>query len=210
MDKSRYWHSKIEMPKKEKETLKSLIYGTPALLINAGYNQISLLKVDARLFKTVFSKNRKYLYMGDLTADPDENNYDNAENYISDDGLAGFSISENHWLVSLFSNRRQGGFLKLTGDFIKNKADKLVFISASRVSDSLLSSYSKNLGFYIAAKTSDDTKIMTEYYGDEFMENFVSYHGNPYHIFMTKTKQQTILEFDHYFDAYNYIDNLNQ
>ena len=206
-----YWGSKLEIPDSEKLRIKRMVRGKDAGHFMLSNKCHKLLRVDGDVFKSVFIVNRGFLYKGDYTAPPEENNYSDSANYLSDDGLAGFSISKEGWLVSLYSNYRTGGFAKAVKDFIVPRAYKLVcIVSRSDSRNSLVNLYKNAYGFREYARTVNDTKVMREHYGDEFINNFVQRYGIPYHVFMiggnAAGEPGEIRSFDYYFDAEDYVE----
>ena len=208
MDYSVYWHKKTDIPNDRIKEIRDLLENAPKTADPAKDYGVELIKVDGILFRKIFIMNREYLFKGDFTADPDENDYLTSDNYLSFDGLAGFSITKDKWLVSMFSNRNETGFLECCKDFIRDNTEKLVCITTEKNRE-LSDMYRKALSFNIAARTADDTMIMRKYYSKRFMDNFVKEYGNPYHTFLTKKKPEgKIPVIDGYFKAYDYVDGL--
>lgn len=201
------------MPMEEKEKIKKIVNGSfVARLYPEGNPAIDLLKVDYTIFAQIFTLNRRFLYKGDYTAPPEENGYEKCECYLTEDGLAGFAITDHNWLISVFSNEPWRGFLQLICPYVK-KATKLVcIINGQEDNHELVNSYEKTLGFLLIAKTINDTNIMREYYGDEFIENFIRSYGYPYHVFMYRSNKvgvfPKIVTFDDYFEAEKYVDEV--
>lgn len=166
-----------------------------------------LLNVDGSLFRKVFSINRRHLRHGEFTAAPYENDYSNADCFLTSDGLAGFAISEG-WLISLFSNRGDGRFLESVAPLIASRASKLVVLIGSESGRRMVERYSELLGFHLCAETIDDTEAMVEFHGPLFVSQFIRFNGRPKHVFMTKVQTAGVEFFDDYFDAYEYVDRL--
>ncbi|MCR5624553.1 MAG: hypothetical protein K6G11_04840, partial [Lachnospiraceae bacterium] len=165
--------------------IKELVKGVKVDEFKIEKENHQLLKVDGNIFKKVFTENRKYIYKGDFTAPPDDNDYSDSANYLSEDGLAGFSITKDGWLTSFFSNYGRSGFSKAVKKYIVNSAYKLVCIVAdSDENNGLVRLYENLYGFRKYAATIDDTEVMRKYYGSEFIDNFVSKNGVPFHVFM--------------------------
>ncbi len=208
---SEFWYEKKDLPDGTLEYLRSVVYGEPAGTFITDGEVRRLLKVRGEIFKTVFTENRKYLFRGDYTALPDENDYSNASNYLSEDGLAGFSVTDNGWLVSLFSNQSRPGFAAAVREYIIRDAYKLVCIVTDKAEDNkLVRLYEQLYGFRIYAETTDDTSVMRRYYGDEFIDAFVSRNGTPFHIFMIGCNAEGegtgVRCFEDYFEAEAYVD----
>ena len=210
-DKSYYWYRKIPIPIEVKEEIKKMVIGDPIDSFVIEGKPKSLLKVDGATFRNIFIKNRKYLYKGDYTAPSNENDYIDAHNYVTSDGLAGFSISKDGWLVSLYSSYEKAGFIKLISKYVIKDAYKLVCIVTNKEEENkLVNLYKEIYGFKIYVKTINDIRVMREHYGDEFIDSFVLHNGTPYHIFMISNNASVdnteIKIFDDYFEAEEYVN----
>lgn len=208
---SNYWYNKAEMPKREKNKIAKMVRGTIVDYISIGGEDVALLEVEADIFKKVFIANRRFLYNGEYTAPPDENDYSNASCYLTQDGLGGFAITTSGWLVSVFSNYFVKGFSQAIKKHILPRAYKLVcIVSKDNQGHSLVDLYEKQFHFRVYATTIDDEMIMRQYYGDEFIDSFVQGQGKPYHVFMigehAEGENPTILHFEDYFEAEEYVD----
>ena len=208
---SEYWYERKEIPAEEKEKIKQLVKGDVVGTLNFGGAEHSLIKTDGASFKEIFCKNRNFLYKGDYTAPPDENDYTDSSNYVTDEGLAGFSITDSGWLVSLFSNYRTGGFAQAIKPYVVKDSYKLVCIVANTdEGNELVEVYKNVFGFRKYATTINDIDVMRRCYGDEFIDAFVSNNGTPFHVFMigqnavgTTTE---IPAFEDYFEAEAFVD----
>ncbi len=213
---SAYWHVKMPIPPEDKEKIRSMVKGEEVKMLSVGDSTVQLLKVNGNVFRNVFVANRAFLFKGDYTAPPGENDYLDADNYLTADGLAGFSVTHDGWLVSLYSNYSEGGFAKAVKEFIVGKAYKLVCIVADTVEgNGLVELYSSVYGFRKYARTINDIKVMREHYGDEFMDSFTEKNGTPFHIFMigdeaygvhNHTEIDRIPAFDDYFEAEAFVE----
>lgn len=209
---SAYWYERKRMPKEERERIKRIIVrGESVGTFEIDGQTHQLLKVDGNVFRDVFIENRKYLYKGDYTAPSNENDYLDSTNYLSEDGFAGFSITDKGWLVSLFSNYREGGFAKAIKPYVINHAYKLVCIVANTdEGNGLVDLYKNVYGFRKYATTINDIDIMRKHYGDEFIDSFVSKNGTPFHVFMIGKNAvgegNEIKRFQDYFEAEAYVD----
>ena len=209
MKKIDYWHEHHLMPEESKKQLRQIINGEfVEWLKPRNHGHVALLRVDSETFRKAFEFNRTFLFRGDYTAPPDENSYGDDECFLTEDGLAGFSITEKNWLVSLYSNQSWKGFLNMVAPLL-GRVTKLVCI-VNDVNEDLVNAYSKALGFKVIARTIDDTEIMTEYYGRDFIENFVNNYGHPHHVFMYRPRCEEenieIKVFEDYFEAEEYVD----
>lgn len=212
---SEYWYIMKDVPENVKERIKGMVKGEPidSFEIDGAVKQ--LLKVDGSTFRNVFIANRMYLYKGDYTAPSDENDYLTSTNYLSEDGLAGFSITASGWLVSLFSNYRRGGFARAIKKYVLKDAYKLVCIVANTDEGNGLVELYKNLyGFRKYAGTINDIDVMREHYGNEFIDNFVKKNGTPFHVFMIGKNalgnEPGIKQFGDYFEAEEFVENTVQ
>ena len=204
-----YWHRQHDMPENAKQKLRESIKGEVVeWLYPKDYDPVALYKVSGEVFYKAFSINREYLFRGDYTAPPEENSYGDDECYLTEDGLAGFSITEKNWFVSLYSNQPWRGFLKMVIPLLQ-RVTKLVCI-VNDANDDLVNVYKKLLGFRVIAHTVDDMQIMTEYYGKGFIDNFVKNYGHPHHVFMYRPKdemkEREVIAFKDYFEAEAYVN----
>ncbi len=210
---SDYWYKRMGVPQAERERIKSLVVGEQCAEFELENETKKLIQVDGECFKSVFIENRKYLYKGDYTAPPYENDYSYASNYLSEDGLAGFSITHDGWLVSLFSNYDKRGFSKSIKKFVIGKAYKLVCIVANTdEGNALVELYQRLYGFRKYVSTINDIDVMRIHYGDEFIDNFIMRNGTPFHVFMIGKNAVGIGEDEHkrfedYFEAEKYVDD---
>ena len=78
---SEYWYTRKAIPEEEKKRIRSLVKGETAGTFTIRGKEYTLLRVDGRTFRAVFLENRKYLFRGDYTAPPDENDYMDSRNY---------------------------------------------------------------------------------------------------------------------------------
>lgn len=83
-----------------------------------------------RVFSRVHREQEVSL-QGECTAPSDENDYTDCSSYLTEDGLAGFSVTGTGWLVSLYSNYNERGFARAVRDHIVRDAYKLVCIVSS-------------------------------------------------------------------------------
>lgn len=207
---SEFWHKKQEIPAEVREAIGGMVAGEPVARFAVGQGEeLRLLKTDAKTFGRVFALNREYLYRGDYTAPVEENDYIDSDNYLTEDGLEGFAITENGWLISLFSNRPGRGFSRRIRSFVLEKANKLVCILTTDYEDCHLARmYRREYGFEAFAETVNDEQVMRRYYGDAFVDEFVRNNGIPHHIFMVRTSRPIgqVKKFEDYFAAYEYVN----
>ncbi len=199
------WKKRVPIPPETKKKLQNIVHGKVLREISVGGKTHGLLSVDGEVFRKTFSICRPLLYRGEYTADPAETDYSKALCVLTDDGLSGFSITEDKWLVSLFS-MHGGGFVTQVPD-IMEKAQKLVCVASGDIrKNNLVGVYSK-LGFRICAVTRDDTETFRRFYGSRFINEFTALHGRPYHVFMCRgAAPEKIQEFSEYFEAEHCIN----
>lgn len=134
--------------------------------------------VDGRLFHDIFEIVRAYLPNGELVDLHD--NYDDAICYITSDGLAGFAVSSDGNLISVYSlyGKSKKGFLGAIKDLITEAGATHLDGYNSRLQP-LAEIYSKVFGWKVASMM--DYNI--EYDHDNIAEN----HGMPQVAFMVNT-----------------------
>lgn len=207
-----YWHTPKTMPQSAKNQLSTLAQGAVvAVLTNELGEQVPLLKVSGAVFSQVFALNREYLFRGDFTAPVTENAYAESDNYLTQNGLAGFAVTKDGWLVSLFSNQPWRGFAKLVAPYIPKHATKLECLTTQPYAQCALAQmYAKRFGFKLVAETVDDEAAMRQHYGDAFVDEFVQCNGQPHHLFMVRTPAAlpAVQKFTDYWAAYDYVNSL--
>ena len=157
------------------------------LNLSAKGNQFNLYQnVDGELFHDVFEIARSYLRNGELvdlhgvnTTD-DGIGYNDCFNYLSEDGLSGFSITPDGDLISVFNASGKPGFLNAIAPQVKEKVKTLDCYNSSN--QPLMGMYSKIFGF----KTASVMDYNMEYDHDNIAEN----HGNPQVAFMVNTEAE--------------------
>ena len=110
-----------------KEWLQSRGYDSSnndGLVENTGNFKI-FKDVDAETFHDLFETNKPYINKQELVDLHDVSDYENNHNYISDDGMAGFSITQDGDLISVFNNSPKRGFLRSVANEIMNNAKTL-------------------------------------------------------------------------------------
>ena len=204
---SPYWYTKTPLPAELRETIRGKVLGTQVTTITLSGVSRELLMVDAETFAEVFSLIRPYIFHGEYTAPAAENDYENAENYLTSDELAGFSISYDWWLMSLFSNTEEKGFLRAIEGIIREKARKLVCIVSE---DTKLVDIYKALGFHEVATTIDDIPLIRKYHGDRFVRDYLQRHTSLRHVFMIQGESSgdDIRVFADYWKAKDYVQGL--
>lgn len=120
-------------------------------------NNFRLGEVNPYIFHDIFEINRRYLENGELVDihefnDPDTIPYTECKCYITDDGLAGFAITPNGDLISVFSLNPSDkkGFLYSIKDFIREEGATHLdcYLSPNQNLEKI---YQKTLGFHTAS-----------------------------------------------------------
>lgn len=167
--------------------------------------------VDAQTFRDMFEIARTYTKNGELvdlhdveTTDEHGIGYKYCKNYLTDDGLSGFSITPDGDLVSVFNASDKRGFLRSISNYVKSDAKTLdCYVSPNQP---LSKMYEKVFGFKVAS---------TMDYNMEYdHDNIALNHGKPQVAFMVNTDQDVKTKHfnkDQYDEAVNYrnsfIDN---
>ena len=156
------------------------------LSFSAKGNQFNIHKsVDAELFYNVFEFSRKHLRNGELvdlheveTTEDHGIGYKYCDNYLSEDGLSGFSITPDGDLISVFNASGKSGFLRAIAPYIKEHAKTLDCYISSR--QNLQSMYESIFGFKTASIM--DHNMLFDH--DDIAAN----HNNPKVAFMINTE----------------------
>ena len=148
-------------------------------------NQFNMYEgVDPSLFHDIFEVSRKYLQNGELVdlheieTTEDGIGYNDCYNYLSEDGLSGFSITPDGDLISVFNASDKGGFLRAISDTVKAKAKTLDCYASPN--QNLMEMYQKFFGF----KTASVMDYNMEFDHDSIAEN----HNRPKIAFMVNTE----------------------
>lgn len=159
--------------------------------------------VNGELFHDAFEISRQYLPNGELvdlhTVETTEDGigYNDCYNYLSDDGLSGFSITPDGDLISVFNASGKNGFLRAISDIVKTNAKTLDCYASPK--QNLMGMYEKVFGF----KTASVMDYNMEYDHDDIAKN----HEMPKVAFMVNTENHVELrEFaeDQYDEALEY------
>ena len=164
--------------------------------------------IDANLFHDVFEIVQKFLYSGDAVDLHSVQDYKNTKNYLSEDGLSGFSITKDGDLISVF-NLGQKGFLKSIKDFVKQEGAKTLDCFNSKKQD-LPTIYSKTLGFKTASILEFNYEMLVEDKGQEYADYFVETYGKAPVAFMVNTDEEVQAKHfnkDQYMQAVEYRDS---
>ena len=143
--------------------------------------------VDGALFHDIFEIVQKYLPNGDVVDVHSINEYKNTYNYLTDDGLSGFSITKNGDLISVF-NLGKRGFLISIKDYLNEKG-------------------AKTLGFKTASIMDFNYDVLAESKGKKYADYFVKTYGKPSVAFMVNTNENVETKYfneNQYDEAVNY------
>ena len=159
--------------------------------------------VNASLFHDCFEIVRQYLRFGELVdlhevkTTEDGIGYEDCINYLSEDGLSGFSITPSGDLISVFNASGKGKFLKAISEIVNKNTKTLdCYISPKQP---LSDMYSKYFGF----KTASIMDYNMEYDHDDIAKN----HGMPQVAFMVNTEKEVVTKHfnkDQYDEAVEY------
>lgn len=138
--------------------------------------------IDGKIFRDVFEEVYPILD-GNLNVDIlEESAYKNNINYLSEDGLSGFSITPDGDLVSVFNASPQRGFLKDIASFIQENVKTLNCFQGPN--NPIAKMYMKAFGFKIASVLDFNYDIFSKDKGQEFADSFVSQYGETPVVFM--------------------------
>lgn len=183
------------------------IYSIRTLLNPKTNNNVNIYEgVDGSLFHDCFEISRKYLRNGELVdlhevkTTEDGIGYDDCDNYLSEDGLSGFSITPDGDLISVFNLNAEKGFLKTIAPLVKEKAKTLDCYASPN--QNLMAMYEKIFGF----KTAAVMDYNMEYDHDDIAQN----HNMPKVAFMVNTESDVETKYftkDEYDEAKAYRDS---
>ena len=154
-------------------------------LTNKG-NEFNMCKsVDGSLFHDVFEIAQKYLRNGELvdlhkpeTTDEHGIGYNYCNNYLSEDGLSGFSITPDGDLISVFNTSGKAGFLGAIAPVVKENAKTLDCYNSPN--QPLRGMYEKFFGFKTASIM--DYNMLFDH------DNIAKNHNYPKVAFMVNTE----------------------
>lgn len=160
-------------------------FNNGVLTLSGKENQFNIYEdVDGSLFHDCFEIARKHLRNGELVdlhaveTTEDGVGYNDCYNYLSDDGLSGFSITPDGDLISVFNASEKGGFLRAISGIVKEKAKTLdCFASPNQ---NLMEMYEKVFGFKTAS--------VMDYNMDYDHDNIAVNHGEPQIAFMVNSE----------------------
>ncbi len=175
--------------------------------------QVNLYRgVDADTFHSIFSTCHNYLPMGDCVDVHNKEDYEDTENYMTDDGMSGFSITKDGDLISVFSLSKQGGFLGTIAPIVKKKAKTLDCFELDK-ENNLPKLYEKAFGFQTASILDFNEQVLREDKGDDYTDKFLKNYGKPpVHFMVNTSKKVTPKHFgkNDWSDAYSYQQSMKQ
>ena len=166
-------------------------------LVNPSNNsQLVLVEnVDAQTFHDIFEIVQKYLPNGDAVDVRPVADYQNTKNYLTSDGMAGFAMTEEGDLISVF-NLGSPGFLKTIKPILDQYGVKtLDCFQSSR--QPLASIYQKVLGFKTASILDFNYDMLASERGKDYADWFVKTYGEaPVHFMVKNEEDVEIQHFD--------------
>ena len=156
-------------------------------LVNQKYNiPFSMYgNVDAETFHDIFNIVHQYLRSGDAVDIHNKEYYRDCKNYLTEDGLGGFSITKDGDLISVF-NLGKGGFLSSIRDYLREQGAVSLDCYQSKAQE-LAKIYEDALGFKTASILDFNYEILEADRGKEYADYFVETYGEaPVH-FMVLT-----------------------
>ena len=156
------------------------------LHLNSGNGQaFEVLPVDASTFHDIFEVARKYTKNGELVdlhdvkTTEDGIGYEDCENYLSADGMSGFSITPDGDLISVFNAHgfKKKGFLRAIAPVVKAKVKTLDCYMSEQ--QPLSEIYEKVFGMKVAS--------VMEHNMDYDHDGIAANHNNPKVAFMVNT-----------------------
>ena len=160
-------------------------------------------------FHDIFELNQPYLRNPDTVTVYEAKDYKNNKNYLSEDGLSGFSITPDGDLISVFNNSGKPGMLLRISDLVKENAKTLDCFQNNQ--QKLADMYEDAFGFKTASIMDFNYDILAEEHGKEYADAFVEKYGEaPVH-FMVKTNQEIETKHfnkDQYDEALEYRNSL--
>jgi len=143
--------------------------------------------VDGQTFRDMFEVARAFTTNGELVDLHSVEDYNNFTNYLSDDGLSGFSITPEGDLVSVFNAKSisgKAGFLHAISDIVKREAKTLDCYNSKN--QPLAQMYSQIFGFKPVA--------YMDYNMEYDHDNIAMNHNNPQVYFMANTNKDIELK----------------
>lgn len=145
--------------------------------------------VDGQTFHDLFEIARIYTENGELVDLHDIEDYNKSKNYLSEDGTAGFAITSDGDLISVFNLKSsiKKGWLRMISPIIKENVKTLDCYMSSK--QNLSEMYSKIFGFKVAS--------IMEWNQEYDHDNIGKNHNKPSVAFMVNTESDVVTR---YFD----------
>ena len=163
--------------------------------------------VDADSFHDTMEIVQKFLRNGDAVDVHNVEDYKNTKNYLSEDGLSGFAITQDGDLISVF-NMGAKGYLDTISEEVKKNAKTLDCFQSEK--QPLADMYEKKLGFKKASIMDFNYDFLVEEKGKEYADYFVKTYGEAPVVFMVNTDQDVETKHfnkDQYDEAVQYRDS---
>lgn len=221
-----YWNTNKDIPKDIVNDIKRIIKNAQVVqtirLQGDFKNPILLYEVNDSIFKKLLTLNRKVLYKEDCVVPTFKTDYTANRNYVTSDGLSGFSLTPDNWLVSIYSNDNTL-FLDVLSSFLcrENLYRKVTYKLVSIVTgdadldyiktNKLVQLYMNKLNMNIVAYCTDDVTMMLDIYGEKFTESFCKfYNSSPKYVILTTDtiEPNKVNKFDNVVKAIDYVNNL--
>ena len=173
-----------------------------------GENKTYVANVPGDLFHDVFETCHAYLLKGDCVDIHEAQDYQDSENYLSADGLSGFSI-KNGDLISVFNLSPERGMLKTIAPIIKERCRTLDCFDSEK--QHLPEFYSGAFGFKTASVLDFNYDLLAQEKGKDYAEHFVKTYGeSPVHFMVNTDSEVEVKHFskDQWEDAYNYQQSI--
>ena len=164
-------------------------------------------QVPGELFHDIFEVCHKFLPKGDCVDIHSVKDYEDNENFIWEDGLAGISITPEGDLVSVFSLSGKRGFLDTISPIVKKKCRTLDCFKISKSEYGLPELYSDKFNFKTASILDFNYDLLAQEKGKDYADHFVKTYGeSPVHFMVNTDSQVEVKHFskDQWEDAYNY------
>ena len=178
---------------------------------NTGKEKKFYSNVPGDLFHDVFEVCHPYLKNGDCVDIHEAQDYNNNQNYLSENGLSGISITKDGDLVSVFNLSNEGGFLKTIAPIVKEKCKTLDCFKVLNGAKGLPDLYEKAFNFKTASILDFNYDLLVQEKGKNYADHFVKTYGeSPVH-FMVNTDQEVETKHfnkDQWEDAYNYQQSI--
>ena len=179
------------------------------LLVNptTGKEKKFYSNIPGDLFHDVFEVCHPYLKNGDCVDIHEAQDYSNNQNYLSEDGLSGISITKDGDLVSVFNLSNEGGFLKTIAPIVKEKCKTLDCFKVLNSAKGLPDLYEKAFGFKTASVLDFNYDLLAQEKGKDYADHFVKTYGkSPVHFMVNTDSEVEVKHFskDQWEDAYNY------